>query len=430
MAVAEQVVETGRLARETMGAASILSGRWSRPGAEETTVTTTDTERISLTEDELLQRLAHMVPALRERASETERRRRLPEQTLSEALASGYLGAFRPLRYGGTDLGLSALANGARILAHGCPSSAWTLVFLAQHAWMLGKLPDDLQQELMGDGEVPLIAGALAAVGTATKVDGGYRVSGRSEWNSAIWHSRWASLKAVVDGSVSVFYLPVDAVDLQDIWHTSGMRGTNSDTFVANEVFVNDRLAVPLRRVVAGDAGGLHPEQPFVDYPYIATVSVTCSAVMLGAAEAAVEVFREKMRTRVLAFSGDVKQVDQPFAQMRLGEAATKIRMARALWADCIRQLDEAYGTGGSLTLEERVGIRTACGLVVHTCRDVVSTIMNSSGGSSYFLSADLQRFQRDIEVLKSHAMFDWDRAAQLYGRATLGIPPEPTDLV
>jgi 3-hydroxy-9,10-secoandrosta-1,3,5(10)-triene-9,17-dione monooxygenase len=199
---------------------------------------------------------------------------------------------------------------------------------------------------------------------------------------------------------------------------------------VADAVFVPDVLAVPMQVMVAGDRGGRHPDQPFVDYPYISTVSITCSAVMLGAAERAVELFEERMRSRILAFSGDVKQADQPFAQMRLGEVVAKVRMARELWESCIRQLDESYGQGESISIFERVSIRSASALVVQTCREVVNTITNSAGGSSYFLSMPLQRIQRDVEVLKSHAMFDWDRVAQLQGRATLGIKPAPTDLV
>src|ERR1700728_4486193 len=271
----------------------------------------TTAEAGALNEEILLDRLGAMVPALRERADETEQLRRIPEATMVEVAASGFLGAFRPTGYGGPGLGLSALPNGARLLAHGCASSAWVTVFWAQHAWMVGKLPEDLQDRLFGDGEVPLIAGALAAVGTAIRTDGGYLVSGRSDWNSGIWHSSWASMKAQVDDKTYVFYLPVEAVELQDDWHTSGMRGTNSDTFIARDVFVPEVLAVPLGRVVAGDQGGRHPAQPFIDCPYISTVSITCSAVMVGATEAAVELFESKMRTRILAFSGDVKQADQ-----------------------------------------------------------------------------------------------------------------------
>ncbi|MCU1454068.1 MAG: ribA [Acidimicrobiales bacterium] len=381
-----------------------------------------------LTEQELLRRLAQMVPVLRERAAEAEELRRVPDQTVEDARASGFLGAFRPLRFDGPGLGLSAMANGARVLAHGCTSSAWTLVFLAQHVWMVGKMPPALQDDLLADGEIPLIAGALAAIGTATRVDGGYLVSGRSEWNSAIAHSQWTSMKARVEDEVYSFYLPVAEVDLKDVWHTSGMRGTSSDSFEATDVFVPEARAVPLAWMLTGDSNS--DEYPFAAYPYISVVSLTCSAVVLGAAEAAVELFEEKIRSRVLAFSGGTQQVEQPFAQMRLGEVSAKLRMAREQSEACIRQMDEVCGAGGRLTVAERVGIRASCALVVHTCRELVSTLMASAGGSSYFLTAPLQRIQRDVEVLKSHAMFDWDRVAQLQGRVQLGMSPEATDLV
>jgi alkylation response protein AidB-like acyl-CoA dehydrogenase len=384
----------------------------------------------ALTQDALLERLEALVTPLRERAPETERLRQLPEATISDALDSGFLGAFRPSAYGGSGLGLSALANGTRILAHGCASSAWTLVFLAQHAWMAGKMPLAMRERLLGSGEVPLIAGALATIGTAVKVDGGYLVSGRSEWNSAIAHSSWASLKARldVDGELLNFYLPVSDVQREDRWHTAGMRGTSSDTFVATDVFVTDDLAVPMS--VLATSSEPHPDEPFIDYPYIATVSITCSGVVLGAAEEALRLFEDKMRTRVLVFSADERQADQPFAQMRLGEAHLKMTMARELWDSCIREMDDRCGTGGTMTVAQRVGIRAKCALVVQECRDVIALIMNAAGGSSYFLSAPLQRIQRDVEVLKSHAMFDWDRTAQLQGRLRLGMRAQPTDLV
>src|ERR1700704_898711 len=110
--------------------------------------------RQQLTEAELLGRIEAMVPALRARALETERLRRLPQATFDDARNSGYLSAFRGRYFGGPGLGLSALANGARILAHGCASSAWTLVFLAQHTWMFAKANLELQQELL-EGERP-----------------------------------------------------------------------------------------------------------------------------------------------------------------------------------------------------------------------------------------------------------------------------------
>jgi hypothetical protein len=47
-----------------------------------------------------------------------------------------------------------------------------------------------------------------------------------------------------------------------------------------------------------------------------------------------------------------------------------------------------------------------------------------------YYQTSPLQRLQRDVEVLKGHVVFDWDRTAELAGRVALGLPLRPTDLV
>ena len=107
-----------------------------------------------LDEQTLLQRIGELLPVLRERAQEAEELRQIPPQTLEDVWATGYLSAFRTRHFGGPGLGLSALANGARILAHGCASTAWTMVFLAQHTWMFAKANLALQEELLG-GERP-----------------------------------------------------------------------------------------------------------------------------------------------------------------------------------------------------------------------------------------------------------------------------------
>jgi len=51
-------------------------------------------------------------------------------------------------------------------------------------------------------------------------------------------------------------------------------------------------------------------------------------------------------------------------------------------------------------------------------------------GASVYFSSSPLQRLQRDVEVLKGHVIFDWDRTAELAGRFALGFGLRPTDMV
>ncbi len=53
--------------------------------------------------------------------------------------------------------------------------------------------------------------------------------------------------------------------------------------------------------------------------------------------------------------------------------------------------------------------------------RGVISTVCEGADASVYFSSSPLQRL-RDVEVLKGHVIFDWDRTAELAGRFALGF--------
>jgi 3-hydroxy-9,10-secoandrosta-1,3,5(10)-triene-9,17-dione monooxygenase len=396
-------------------------------------VETSPTSAERLDEQTLLQRLEDLVPILRERAQEAEVLRQIPQATIDDVWASGYLSAFRTLHFGGPGLGLSALANGARIMAHGCASTAWTMVFLAQHTWMFAKANLELQTELLGGDRPGMQAGALGRLGVAVPVDGGYRVTAKSDWNSGVMHAEWVNCKAVIEGDdqVMMVVMPTAEVVIEDVWNTAGLRGTGSNTIVVEDLFVPARRVQASQEFLGNKAHLVHEGEPWASYPFVPVAMCTLSAVALGAAESAVEEFRGLLERRTLAFSGGAKQVDQPMSQLRLGEAVSTLRVAQTMWHAMVARIIERCETGGELTPQERVGIRLDAAHVVHTCRRLLDdVIMPSAGGSSYFFNSPLQRIQRDIEVLKGHAMFDWDRIALLAGRTELGMPPAPTDLI
>ena len=90
---------------------------------------------------EFVRRCQALVPGLQARATEAEELRRLPDATLREVRDAGLFEAFVPTSLGGRGLGLEALAQGTRVMAHGCPASAWTLSFLMMHGWLLARFP-------------------------------------------------------------------------------------------------------------------------------------------------------------------------------------------------------------------------------------------------------------------------------------------------
>ncbi len=383
-----------------------------------------------LTHEALLARCEAMVPDLAARAAEAEELRRLPDATLADARAAGLLEAVVPMALGGHGLGLASLAHGTRVLAHGCPASAWTLSFLVLHGWLLSRFPRDARDEVFAAGPVALAPAPLAPTGSVTPVDGGYRLVGRWEWATGIAHSDWVMVHAVQTepAFTTVFALvPRSEVEVDDVWFTSGMRATGSNTVVVRDGFVPAHRVVEARTMlfdaeaVDGDGMAGHPVPP--------VLALVASAPALGAAEAAVDLYRQRVQERVLAYTLGDRAREQPAAQIRLATAMSDLASARLRWAAAIDELRDA-AEAGAVPDGLRVDIRLSAAATVRAARAVIGTVCEGAGASVYFTSSPLQRLQRDVEVLKGHVVFDWDRTAELAGRFALGFELGPTDMV
>jgi hypothetical protein len=53
-----------------------------------------------------------------------------------------------------------------------------------------------------------------------------------------------------------------------------------------------------------------------------------------------------------------------------------------------------------------------------------VSQCVEAVGSSIHALSHPLQRALRDVQVMQSHVVHDFDVACELHGRALVGLPP------
>lgn len=386
---------------------------------------------MTLTHDDVLARSVQLAAALADRAAEAEALRRVPQATLDEVRAAELFPMVVPTSLGGHGLGVATLAHSTRIMAHGCPASAWTLSFLVMHSWMLGKFPAEARAELFPSHRPYALAPApLAPTGTIEPVDGGYLVSGRWEWATGVHHSDWVIVHAVqLQPEITSFFavVPTAEVEIDDVWYTSGMCATGSDTVRLDRVFVPAHRVVPAARMMFG--GDVLPGDAMTKLPVPQVLALVAAAPALGAAETAVELYRERIAQRVLAYSLGERAVEQPAAQVRLGTVVSDLAAARTRWDAAIDELDACAGHD-EVPLERRMAMRLTAAATVRAARSVVSTIAEGAGASVYFAGSPFQRIQRDIEVLKGHVIFDWDRTTELAGRVALGLPLKPTDMV
>ena len=385
----------------------------------------------ALTEDAYYERAWAMVPALRERAGEAERLRHVPAATIDEAGAAGFYGIGAPRRVGGAGLEFQPILKIARILAHGCPSSAWTILFLINHVWFVSKFPLAAQDEAFAGRNHVLVTAPMAIPGRAVAVDGGYRLSGRWAYASAVMHAEWAIVRAAIDGDESrrpyAVLVPMREVTLHDTWHFSGMAATGSHDISAEDVFVPEHRFIEFASFAAEDCPGARVnDDPFVRYPIGGPVSgPTIATLAIGIAERALEIFRERAERRQVAYGGGLQRL-HPATHARYANACSMVDAARALLDTSTRHVSDTYGSGGHLSLEAQAAIKINSAKATEIARDAMTVIIDGSGSSVFSLADELGRYKRDMDVVKAHLTADWDGVATPMGSILMGNEPPP----
>lgn len=372
-----------------------------------------------------------MAERLAGRAEQAEAERTLPAATIREAEKAGLFAMLTPRALGGDEASFRMFLEVVRRLGRGCASSAWTLSFLALHAWIFAKLGAEAQAEVFRAG-TPLAPAPLAPTGRAEAVDGGYRISGRWDWATGVNHSDWAMVSCLHPDSPAPLFcvLPLAQLTVDDVWRVSGMAATGSNTLVAQEVFVPAHMTLSATALRTGPCPGaaLHPGTT-VGYPFSATLALVASTSALGAAEGALAAFTDRMRSKMQAYSA-ARQGDLPMTHFRLGEARAAVQAAHALWDRAIDTLEREGPKGSGVDLDTLVELRLSSASIVRLANEAANGLSAAAGASSGFLAAPLQRHLRDLQMMRGHVVFDWDRAAQVVGRIALGGEPTPADLL
>ena len=110
------------------------------------------------TREDLLERARGLIPALRDRALQTERDRVIPPETHRAFQEAGFYKLFRPSRHGGYEMSIAMLVEVAGELGRGCGSSAWIFTNLAVQNWIIGMHRPQAQDDVWGSNPDALCA--------------------------------------------------------------------------------------------------------------------------------------------------------------------------------------------------------------------------------------------------------------------------------
>ena len=387
-----------------------------------------------LSEATVIERSRELIPVLRKRAGEAERQRELPHETIQDFLDAGFYRILQPRRFGGYEMGLPTFCEVMTNISRGCGSSGWVLCLTSAHTFHIAAFPEAGQVEMYGDDgdfRCPLI---FAPQGVATPTEGGYRLSGRWNYNSGGEHSNWLAISALVPDEEGK---PKDLImaairrsdyEIFDNWHVLGMRATGSKQAVVEDVFVPERRVISQGPWFAGRAPGygVH-ENPFYRTPPMQVFASEISSICVGLAESAIDAYRERVMTKKNPFFPFGALREERSVQRRLGIARGQTDAAAAVRDRIVNEqlaLAEA-ARSGPLEFSEEHQRRAflAVQQVGALAGEAIDRLFAASGTSAVQIGEPLERIHRDMATVLTHYMMDGDRTAENWGATCLDLP-------
>lgn len=374
-----------------------------------------------------------LLPKLRERAQAAEDRRQVSYETVNELDEVGFFKLLQPEQWGGLQADPTVFYEAVRRLASACGSTGWISSIIGVHNWHLALFDQKAQDEVWGDDPTVRVSSSYAPMGAGTVVDGGYLVSGAWQWSSGSEHATWAFLGGPVikDGrpvDFGSFLIPRTEYTIDDVWHVVGLKGTGSNTVVVKDVFVPSHRFLSYKAMNDGTAGGYENNTaPVYKMPWGTMHPTTISTPIVGMAYGAYAAHVEHQGKRVRAAFAGEKSKDDPFAKVRIAEAASDIDAA---WRQLIGNVGDEYAllqAGKEIPFELRARARRD--QVRATARSIASIdlLFESAGATALVTGAPLQRFWRDAHAGRVHAANEPERAYLIFGNNEFGLPPADT---
>jgi len=363
-------------------------------------------DRSTTTPQSVVEAARALAPTIAARSAEIEASRRVPRDLLDELIAAGCFRMMLPRSHGGIGADLPSALRVFETLARADASVGWT-VMIGAGAWRdLAGLPRASFDALFAAGPDVIIAGAINPSGSITPAGDGYRVTGRWGFASGCEHAGWLfgnCVEGVVDGvpRLRIAVFSPDQVVIEDTWTVSGLCGTGSHHFRADDIDVPAERTLELDDEPCLDEPIVHLPPPALYAPCLASLAI---GVAQGALDDIVALAAEKVP---LLASGPL--ATNPLFQFELATADTELRAARALlyetaeaaWANAVD--DEP------LTLEDRARIRAGAVWATERAAAVVDTSYRAGGGSSVYADSPLQRRLRDIHAVTQHFLVKRD---------------------
>lgn len=378
----------------------------------------------------LLAEVARIRPTIERYAPQAEADRRLPAAAYEAMVEAGLFRMVAPRKAGGYEMHPADVYDVWEAVSRIDSAAGWCLQIAAAASGLAPLLPEQGGEEVYRDkGADTIFAVPFFPMMAATRVDGGFRVTGRGRIASGANRADWIFLMCLETegegpkldpetGAPTVLTAAVrpDQVEVVDTWNTMGMRGSGSNDVAANDVFV------PAHRVglALGGTPNSYGTRTSSLFFFLGTHSET--TVSLGVASSAIERFLEIAATKVP--NGQTLALrERAMAQHHVARARALVDAGREYLRVTMRELYDEAG-GGVISTDTKVRAQIAACFTAESCAEAVRLIHEAAGTSGVFVDDRLERHLRDAMTLTQHTSKSYARYEDA-GKVLLGVPTD-----
>jgi alkylation response protein AidB-like acyl-CoA dehydrogenase len=382
------------------------------------------------TDATLIEAARRIAPVIREHNRKAERERRLSPPVLAALHDAGLLRMCTPRSLGGLEADPLTRALVIEEITGHDSAAGWTLANPLDWAYLCARLPDQGAEEIYGRGANVVIAAQFGRPMQATPVEGGYRITGRAPFVSNCHDANWiATTAAVMAGDQAreegepeavMAYLSHESCQVIDTWHVMGMRGTGSNDVAATDVFVPRARTFPF---VPEFTPGSHYQGPLYRFPLIGVVATSLPPLVLAVARRAIEEVSALALGKVPVAASSLLR-ERSSAQAKLAQAEAILRAGRVLLYDTLSDMWQATLAGETFSLTQKADVLLAMTHAVSSAVRAVELMYSVAGTSGIYTRNPLERYFRDVQVLRHHA-FGAETRYETVGQVYLGLPPD-----
>jgi 3-hydroxy-9,10-secoandrosta-1,3,5(10)-triene-9,17-dione monooxygenase len=382
------------------------------------------------TEDDLVAKAAAMIPVLKSRADACEAARTMAPETIQDFRDAGFFKIMQPHSYGGYQMSPLTLVRVVFEIGRGDMAAAWVMFVLGLHQFEPPLIGEAACEAIWGDDADTLMASSLAPFGEATKVEGGYRVTGRWKFCSGVDHVQWVGVGALAplgdigQKGMRVFMVRKPDFEIQEgSWQTFGLCGTGSKDVVIDHAFVPEEMTHDLTKTMTLEGQDSLP--PVYRFPFWVVYNAVLASAIVGGALGGLDEVVSQMRVRKSSHdsgSGRAAAADDPFVRVRIGRGAVLLRGAVNRFEMMFNRMERQIQRGETISTMDRMLYMAELGQCGKDAEDATLLLYKATGGRGLSLDNNMQAVLRNVLSGANHIAMNVDPISANLGATMLGV--------